>query len=80
MNLWRLEWLRLFRTKRIIGLVGIWVFFGLLGQLTARYLADIITSIDDTIDVTLTYFLMLDSNQTMAIESFNMTPGNSNIN
>ncbi|HSJ35117.1 MAG TPA: hypothetical protein VLB85_08700 [Acidimicrobiia bacterium] len=42
MNLWRLEWLRLIRTKRWIALVGVFVFFGLLGPLTARYLGEII--------------------------------------
>ena len=42
MTLWRLEWLRLIRTKRWIALVGVFVFFGLLGPLTARYLGEII--------------------------------------
>jgi ABC-2 type transport system permease protein len=42
MSLWRLEWLRLIRTKRWIALVGVFVFFGLLGPLTARYLGEII--------------------------------------
>jgi ABC-2 type transport system permease protein len=39
MNLWRLEWLRLVRTHRLLTLVGIYVFFGLTGPLTARYLS-----------------------------------------
>jgi ABC-2 type transport system permease protein len=39
MNLWRLEWLRLLRTHRLLALVGIYVFFGLTGPLTARYLS-----------------------------------------
>ena len=42
MNLWKLEWLRLFRTKRIIGLIGVYVFFGLLGPLTAKYMEQIL--------------------------------------
>jgi ABC-2 type transport system permease protein len=41
-NLWRLEWLRLVRTRRLLVLIGVWVFFGLLGPLTARYLAEIL--------------------------------------
>jgi len=42
MTLWRLEWTRLVRSKRWIALVGVFVFFGLLGPLTARYLAQIL--------------------------------------
>ncbi len=42
MNLWRLEWLRLVRTRRLAALVGVYVFFGFLGPLTARYLGEII--------------------------------------
>ncbi len=42
MTLWRLEWLRLMRTKRMAALLGVYVFFGLLGPLTARYLPEII--------------------------------------
>jgi ABC-2 type transport system permease protein len=41
MNLWRLEWLRLTRTHRLLALVGVYVFFGLTGPLTARYLSAI---------------------------------------
>jgi len=41
-NLWKLEWLRLTRTKRIIGLVGVYVFFGFLGPLSARYMEQIL--------------------------------------
>jgi ABC-2 type transport system permease protein len=43
MSLWRLEWQRLLRTKRWIALLGVYVFFGLLGPFTARYLAEIVT-------------------------------------
>jgi ABC-2 type transport system permease protein len=42
MSLWRLEWLRLVRTKRIVGLVGVYVFFGFLGPLSARYMEQIL--------------------------------------
>ncbi len=42
MNLWRLEWLRLMRTKRIVGLLGVYLFFGFLGPLTARYMEQIL--------------------------------------
>lgn len=42
MSLWRLEWLRLTRSRRIVALVGVYVFFGLLGPLTARYLGAIV--------------------------------------
>lgn len=42
MSLWRLEWLRLVRTRRWIVLGGIFGFFGLLGPITARYLAQIL--------------------------------------
>ena len=42
MNLWKLEWLRLVRTKRIVGLVGVYLFFGFLGPLTARYMEQIL--------------------------------------
>lgn len=42
MTLWRLEWLRLVRTKRWVALFGVFVFFGIIGPLTARYLAEII--------------------------------------
>ena len=38
MNLWRLEWLRLVRTRRLVAILGVYVFFGLTGPLTARYL------------------------------------------
>lgn len=43
MTLWRLEWLRLIRTKRWMALLGVYVFFGLIGPFTARYIADILS-------------------------------------
>ena len=42
MSLWRLEWLRLIRTRRLVALVGTYAFFGFVGPLTARYLSAII--------------------------------------
>jgi ABC-2 type transport system permease protein len=41
-TLWRLEWLRLVRTHRLLVLIGTYVFFGLTGPLTARYLSTIL--------------------------------------
>lgn len=43
MSLWRLEWLRLTRTGRWLVLVGVYVFFGVTGPLTARYIQDILS-------------------------------------
>jgi ABC-2 type transport system permease protein len=51
MSLWRLEWIRLFRTKRWIALVGVYVFFGLLGPLSARYIREILQSFGGDIQV-----------------------------
>lgn len=42
MNLWRLEWLRLVRPHRLMAILGTYVFFGLTGPLTARYLGAIL--------------------------------------
>lgn len=42
MNLWRLEWLRLIRTRRWIALAGVFVAFGLIGPVSARYLPDLV--------------------------------------
>ena len=41
MSLWRLEWLRLVRTRRLVALLSVYAFFGLASPLTARYLAQI---------------------------------------
>lgn len=45
MNLWRLEWLRLVRTRRLIALLAVYAFFGLTGPLTARYLGEILHTV-----------------------------------
>ena len=42
MTLWRLEWLRLTRTRRWVALFGVFVFFGFIGPLTAAYLPEIV--------------------------------------
>ena len=42
MTLLRLEWLRLARTKRWVALVAVYLFFGFLGPVTARYLNEIL--------------------------------------
>lgn len=53
MNLWRLEWIRLFRTKRWIALLGVYVFFGLIGPLSARYIREILESFGGGVQVIL---------------------------
>jgi ABC-2 type transport system permease protein len=45
MNLWRLEWLRLMRTKRWVALAAVYVLFGLIGPLTARYIQEILSRV-----------------------------------
>jgi len=47
MSLWRLEWLRLWRTQRLMILLAVFGAFGLLGPLTARYLPEIMDSFGD---------------------------------
>ncbi len=42
MNLWRLEWLRLLRTRSWIALAAVFLFFGLLGPISARYMEEIV--------------------------------------
>ena len=42
MTLWRVEWLRIWRTRTVWVLFGIFVFFGVLGPLTAQFLPDIV--------------------------------------
>jgi ABC-2 type transport system permease protein len=51
MSLWRLEWLRLLRTRRLVVLAGVYAFFGLLGPLTARYLPEIIDRFGGNVQV-----------------------------
>lgn len=53
MSLWRLEWLRLVRTRRLLAVVGVFLFFGLSGPVFARYLPQIIDRAAGRIKVTL---------------------------
>ena len=48
MNLWWLERMRLWRTQRWLIVVSVYVVFGILGPLTAKFLPEIIESIDET--------------------------------
>ena len=52
MTLWRLEWLRLIRTRRWIALVAVYLFFGLLGPISAKYLGEILARFGGGIEVT----------------------------
>lgn len=42
MTLWRLEWIRLLRSRRLLAVVTVYVFFGATGPFVARYLAEIV--------------------------------------
>ena len=42
MSLWRLEWLRLVRTRRLVAIVAVYLFFGLTGPVSVRYLGEIL--------------------------------------
>ena len=47
MNLWKLEWLRLWRTQRLWILLAVFGSFGILGPLTVRYLPDLMESLGE---------------------------------
>jgi ABC-2 type transport system permease protein len=53
MTLWRLEWLRLVRTRRLLALVGGFLFYGLIGPVLAHYLPQIVNKAGGRIKVTL---------------------------
>jgi ABC-2 type transport system permease protein len=53
MTLWRLEWLRLVRTRRLVVIIAAYVFFGLTGPVSARYLGEILNRIGGGIRVEL---------------------------
>ena len=53
MTLWRLEWLRLVRTRRLVVIIAVYVFFGLTGPLSARYLGEILNRVGGGIKVEL---------------------------
>ena len=42
LSAWRLEWLRLVRTPRLLALVGVYAFFGFLGPVLARYMQQLL--------------------------------------
>lgn len=48
MSIWTTELLRLWRTRRLVALIGVFVIFGFLGPILARYLADILSSSTNT--------------------------------
>lgn len=52
MNLWRLEWLRLRRTRSWIALAAVFLFFGLLGPISARYMEEILQRFAGDVSVT----------------------------
>ena len=51
MSTWRLEWLRMIRTPRAIALGGVYLFFGFLGPVTAKYLQDIVNRFGSSVQV-----------------------------
>lgn len=52
-TLWRLEVLRLVRTKRLLALLGVFVFFGLVSPFFAAYMQEILERFSGEITVTL---------------------------
>lgn len=52
MTPWRVEWLRLIRTPRALSLGAVYLLFGLLGPVVARYLADIVQHVKSGITIT----------------------------
>ncbi len=53
MTLWTLERLRLLRTNRLLILLGAYLFFGVTGPLTARYLDRILARFGGDVQITL---------------------------
>lgn len=51
MTAWRLEWLRLTRSPRAIALASVYLFFGLLGPVTAKYLQDIVNRVQSGMQI-----------------------------
>jgi ABC-2 type transport system permease protein len=45
MTLWKLEWLRLTRTRRWLSLAGVLIIFGFVSPLTVRYAEDLLESL-----------------------------------
>ncbi|TCO59595.1 hypothetical protein [Actinocrispum wychmicini] len=42
LSVWRVEWLRLVRTRRLLALAGVFVLFGVTGPLLARYRGELV--------------------------------------
>jgi len=51
---WRVEWLRVWRTRRLIGLLFVYAFFGFGDPLLARYMAQIIGSATNSAQIHVT--------------------------
>lgn len=51
---WRVEWLRVWRTRRLIGLLFVYAFFGFADPLLARYMAQILGSATNTAQIQVT--------------------------
>lgn len=51
MSAWRLEWLRLTRSPRAVTLAAVYLFFGLLGPVTAKYLQDIVNRVQSGMQI-----------------------------
>ena len=51
MNLWRLEWLRMTRTPRWIVLFGVYLVFGLVGPVMAKYLPEILGEVQSEMTI-----------------------------
>jgi ABC-2 type transport system permease protein len=51
MSLWRLEWLRLLRTRRLFALVAVYGFFGCTAPLLARYTKEILDRVGGGVQV-----------------------------
>lgn len=47
MTLWRLEWVRLARTGRVLIVIAVFFGMGILGPVTVRYLPEILDATDD---------------------------------
>ena len=51
MSMWRLEWLRFARTSRWIVLFGVYLVFGLLGPVMAKYLPEIVGQVQSEMTI-----------------------------
>src|SRR4051812_45299153 len=51
MSTWRLEWLRIARTSRWIVLFGVYLIFGLLGPVMAKYLPEIVGQVQSEMTI-----------------------------